>query len=129
MWISRKEYNFLKKNAEKNINAECEILKVKENQCLSVARAMEEYSAALEVLDRCKELLTNSNNEYQQLLSVFKCHCETVNLILTETIKVETGEESNIEKFKSIEAFAIYMKCLNDNIMKYVEERLDKDST
>ena len=31
MWISRKQYNFLKENAEKNINAECEILKVKED--------------------------------------------------------------------------------------------------
>jgi hypothetical protein len=128
MWISRKEYIFLKKNAEKNINAECEILKVKENQSLSIARAMEEYSATLEALDKCKELYINSNNEYQQLLSTFKCHCETVNMILTETLRAEIGEESNIEKFKSIEAFAVYMKCLNDNIMKYVKEKLDKDS-
>ena len=32
MWISRKEYRFLKENAEKNINAECEILRVKDKQ-------------------------------------------------------------------------------------------------
>ena len=26
MWISKKRYKFLKENAEKNINAECQIL-------------------------------------------------------------------------------------------------------
>ena len=32
MWISKKEYDFLKENAEKNIDAECEILKAKEEK-------------------------------------------------------------------------------------------------
>lgn len=32
MRISRKQYNFLKENAEKNINAEREILRAKENK-------------------------------------------------------------------------------------------------
>lgn len=57
MWISRKEYKFLKENAEKNINAECEILRVKENQSLKVAKAMEEYSAVLEERDKLKQQL------------------------------------------------------------------------
>ena len=52
MWISRKEYKFLKENAEKNIDAECEILRVKDKQHQAVARAMEEYSAVLEERDR-----------------------------------------------------------------------------
>jgi hypothetical protein len=31
MWVSRKEYKFLQENAEKNIDAECEILRAKDN--------------------------------------------------------------------------------------------------
>ena len=52
MWISRKQYNFLKENAEKNINAECAILTARENQIKAVARAMEAYSAVLTELDK-----------------------------------------------------------------------------
>ena len=121
MWIRRNEFNFLKKSAEQNIDAEYEILRAEENLRLDIARAMIEYSATLKALDNCKE-------EYYEVLSALKCHCETINMILTEAIKAEAGEESNIEKFKSIEAFAVYMKCLNDNIMKYVKEMLDEAS-
>ena len=57
MWISRKEYKFLRENAEKNIDAECEILRAKEKQDKAIARAMEEYSAVLEERDRLKRQL------------------------------------------------------------------------
>lgn len=129
MWISKKEYDFLKFNAEKNINAECEILKAKENQSMLVARAMEEYSATLEELDKYKNLCVDSYATNYQILSAIKCNCETVNMILTETIKTENGEESTVSKFSSIESFANYMKCFNDNIMKYVKEQLSESST
>ena len=54
MWISKKHYNFLKENAEKNINMECQILTAKENQSRAVARAMEEYSAVLMERDQLR---------------------------------------------------------------------------
>lgn len=54
MWISRKHYNFLMENAEKNIDAECEILRAKDNYTQAVARAMEEYSTVLEERDNLK---------------------------------------------------------------------------
>ena len=57
MWISRKEYKFLKENAEKNIDAECEILRAKEKQDKAIVRVMEEYSAVLEERDRLKRQL------------------------------------------------------------------------
>lgn len=44
MWISRKRYNFLKENAEKNIDIGRQILTAKENQSRAIVRAMEEYS-------------------------------------------------------------------------------------
>lgn len=57
MWISKKYYKFLKENAEKNIDAECEILRAKEKQDKAIARAMEEYSAVLEERDKLKRQL------------------------------------------------------------------------
>ena len=57
MWISRKHYSFLMENAEKNIDAECEILRAKEKQDRAIARAMEEYSAVLEERDKLKRQL------------------------------------------------------------------------
>ena len=124
MWISRKQYNFLKENAEKNIDAECEILRAKEKQDKAIARAMEEYSVTLEELDKWRNLCVDNYTAHNQVLSVIKSNCETVNMIITETIKTENGEESNVSKFNSIESFANYMKCFNDNIMKYVKEKL-----
>lgn len=57
MWISRKEYKFLKENAEKNIDAECEILRAKERQDKLIARAVEEYSNVLKERDELKQKL------------------------------------------------------------------------
>lgn len=54
MWISRKYYKFLKENAEKNINAECQILTAKENQSKAITRAMEEYLTVLKERDELK---------------------------------------------------------------------------
>lgn len=68
MWISRKEYKFLKENAEKNIDAECEILRVKENQSRAVARAMEEYSAVLKERDELKQRVVELENKIDWLI-------------------------------------------------------------
>lgn len=129
MWISRKEYNFLKENAEKNINAECEILRAKEKQDKAVARAMEEYSATLEKLDEWKKCCTDNYKLYMQVLRTIKSSCETIDMIFNETIKAENGEESTVNKFDSIKSFVSYMKCFNDINMKFVKEKLGEDNT
>ena len=129
MWISRKEYNFLKENAEKNINAECEILRAKEKQDKAVARAMEEYSATLEKLDEWKKCCTDNYKLYMQVLRTIKSSCETIDMIFNETIKAENGEESAVNKFDSIKSFVSYMKCFNDINMKFVKEKLGEDNT
>lgn len=67
MWISRKEYQFLKENAEKNINAECQILTAKENQKLAVARAMEEYSTVLKERDELRLRVTELEYRVERL--------------------------------------------------------------
>ena len=55
MWISRKEYKFLKENAEKNIDAECSILRAIDNQTKKTAMAMEEHFKTLEELYNIKK--------------------------------------------------------------------------
>ena len=129
MWISRKEYNFLKENAEKNINAECEILRAKEKQDKAVAKAMEEYSATLEKLDEWKKCCTDNYKLYMQVLRTIKSSCETIDMIFNETIKAENGEESAVNKFDSIKSFVSYMKCFNDINMQFVKEKLGEDNT
>lgn len=62
MWINRKQYKFLKENAEKNIDVECEILRAKDNQIKAVARAMEEYSSVLKERDELKKEIERLNN-------------------------------------------------------------------
>lgn len=54
MWISRKHYNFLMENAEKNIDAECEILREKDKYNRASARLIEEYSAILKERDELR---------------------------------------------------------------------------
>lgn len=67
MWISRKEYNFLRENAEKNIDAECEILRAKEKQEKAIARAMEEYSAVLKERDELKLKISELTHKAERL--------------------------------------------------------------
>ncbi len=55
MWVNRKYYEFLKRNAENNIDAEYNILLAKENEKRAVARAMEEYSAVLKERDELRQ--------------------------------------------------------------------------
>ena len=127
MWISRKEYTFLKENAEKNINAECEILAVKGEQQQAVARAMEEFSATLKQLDECKKCRMDVYITSRQILNTLLCNCETINMIISETIKTENGIESdNVGKFNNIESFASYIKCFNDINLSYIKENLNE---
>lgn len=69
MWISRKEYKFLKENAEKNIDAECEILKAKEKQDKATARVMEEYSAVLKERDELRQRVIELENQLGNALA------------------------------------------------------------
>lgn len=67
MWISRKHYNFLMENAEKNINAECEILRAKDELTKSTARAWTEYSNTLTELDNLKKECTELERDWTRV--------------------------------------------------------------
>ena len=71
MWISRKEYKFLKENAEKNIDAECEILRARDSTNEMIRKVMKDLSDVFEERDRLrlevidlqqKLMLANKNN-------------------------------------------------------------------
>ena len=70
MWISRKYYKFLKENAEKNVNAECQILTAKENQNKAIARAIEEYSAVLKERDELKLKVIELEHKVERLTEI-----------------------------------------------------------
>lgn len=55
---------------KKNIDAECEILRVKENQMMAVARAMEEYSAVLKERDELASRVLELENQLGNALAV-----------------------------------------------------------
>lgn len=72
MWISRKEYKFLKENAEKNIDAECEILRAQDSTNQMIRKVMKDLSDVFEERDRLrlevidlqqKLILANQNNK------------------------------------------------------------------
>ena len=70
MWVSRKTYKFLKENAEKNINAECQVLTAKENQRLAIARAVEEYSEVLKERDELRLEVIELKNRLTPLVTI-----------------------------------------------------------
>lgn len=76
MWIRRKYYRFLKENAEKNINMECQILAMKENEKRAVARAMEEYSATLKERDELRLKVIELEHTVEQLTQHNNSKCE-----------------------------------------------------
>lgn len=67
MWISRKQYNFLKEKAEINIDAECQILTAQENVRRGVARAMEEYSAVLKERDELRLRVIELEHDFKEV--------------------------------------------------------------
>ena len=68
MWISRKHYNFLIENAEKNLDAECEIMRLKDEYAKSTARAFVEYSKVLEERDELKDRICELENIVEQFI-------------------------------------------------------------
>lgn len=83
MWISRKEYKFLREKAEKNIDAECAILMAKERNTREVERMAKEYSAVLEERDSLRlEVI-----DLQQQLMLVRNGCENFEEYLTKNNK------------------------------------------
>lgn len=114
MWISRKEYKFLKENAEKNIDKEYEILNVKNDMKRAFGRAMEEYSYTLSECDKLKNRVneltkiidgqkTNDNKIY-----VIVVHNYTLGDFVLSTPVAYAIDESNADKWISDQKVKTY---------------------
>lgn len=76
-----------------------------------------------------KLVSNNSNKAYVELyyaLETLKNNCKIADMIISDTIKNENGEETNTEKFNDIKSFAQYMKCFIDINIQYIEKKLGK---
>lgn len=81
MWISRKEYKFLKENAEKNIDAECEILRARDSTNEMIRKVMKDLSNVFEERDRLRlEVI-----DLQQKLMLARNNCENFEEYLRKT--------------------------------------------
>lgn len=64
--------------------------------------------------------------EFYHTLKTLENNRKTAEMIISETIKNENGEESNITKFDSVKSFAQYIKCFNDININYIKKKLDE---
>ena len=77
--------------------------------------------------DTYNNLHMKNYTEYCNTLKAIEFNCKTVEMIISNTIKNENGEETSTNKFDSIESFAQYMKCFNDMNISYIKEKLEEN--
>lgn len=81
------------------------------------------------VLDKEKyEYFQECYEELYYALRTVENNCKTADLIISDTIKNENGEETNTVKFGSVKSFAQYIKCFNDINIQYIEKKLGEKS-
>lgn len=76
--------------------------------------------------EKFNNLHMKNYEEFYHTLKTLENNCKTAEMIISETIKNENGEESNITKFDSVKSFAQYMKCFNDININYIKKKLDE---
>ena len=81
------------------------------------------------VLD--KEEYTNiQRKQYEKYYCILKAlenNLKISDIVISNTIKNENGEETSTVKFDSVKSFAQNMKCFNDLNIQYIEEQLGED--
>ena len=60
--------------------------------------------------------------EYHQTLSTILQGCKSLDILVTETIKNENGQESSVVKFENVEQFAKQVKMMNDLIIDFINK-------
>lgn len=75
-----------------------------------------------------REIYTSVYTKYGTAVSSLRTvssNLKVTDMLLSETIKNESGEESKcITKYPDIQSFATHLKCMNDLNMNYIEEQL-----
>ena len=65
--------------------------------------------------------------EFYCILKTLENNLKILDIIISNTIKNEDGEETSTIKFDSVKSFAQNMKNLNDINIKYIEKQLGKN--
>lgn len=70
--------------------------------------------------------------KYEEIFCILKTlenNLKISDIIISNTIKNENGEETSTIKFDSIKSFSQYMKCFNDLNIKYIEKQLGENDS
>lgn len=71
-----------------------------------------------------KSLQSKKYERYYSILKTLENNLKISDIIISDTIKNENGEETSTVKFDSVKAFAQNMKCFNDLNIQYIEKQL-----
>lgn len=78
----------------------------------------------IEMKKMIAEADTNDHIMYQRILSTLKLNCKIIDMIITNTIKNESGEETTTVKYDSIKSFAEVMKAMNDTNLNFIKNTI-----
>lgn len=81
------------------------------------------------VLDKeeYKNIQSKKYEKYYCVLKTLENNLKISDIIISNTIKNENGEETSTVKFDNVKAFAQNMKCFNDLNIQYIEKQLGED--
>lgn len=81
------------------------------------------------VLDKeeYKNAQSKKYEKYYCVLKTLENNLKISDIIISNTIKNENGEETSTVKFDSVKAFAQNMKCFNDLNIRYIEKQLGEN--
>lgn len=74
-----------------------------------------------------KSFQSKKYEKYYCVLKTLENNLKISDIIISNTIKNENGEETSTVKFDSVKAFAQNMKCFNDLNIQYIEKQLGED--
>lgn len=74
-----------------------------------------------------KSIQSKKYEKYYCVLKTLENNLKVSDIIISDTIKNENGEETSTVKFDSVKAFAQNMKCFNDLNIQYIEKQLGED--
>lgn len=75
-----------------------------------------------------KNVQSKNFEKYYCVLKTLENNLKVSDIIISDTIKNENGEETSTVKFDSVKAFAQNMKCINDLNVQYIRKQLGEDS-
>ena len=74
--------------------------------------------------EECKSIIRKKYEKYYYALKILENSLNIFDIIISDTIKNENGEETSAVKFDNIKSFAQNIKCFNDLNIQYIKKQL-----